>query len=94
MILDLYEVVVAGYATTSRETCWLEDPYVVVLGQVVLMRESFPVLLEHFLHLFKEFIGLLLFWLVLDHLVFGLVSRGFFFLLFLLLLLGFLGDAD
>lgn len=94
VILDLDEVVVAGYPTASRQTCWLQDPNVVVLGQVILVWESFLVLLKDLLYFLKELVRLLLFWLVLDYLVFRLVPRGLFLLLFLLFFLGFFGDSN
>ena len=88
VVLDLYEVVVASYASPSRQPRRLEDPDVVVACQVVLMEEPLLVLGQQLLHLLEQLVAFLLLLLVLHHLALRLVLASLpllFLLLFLLL---------
>lgn len=88
MVLDLYEVVIAGYASASRKASWLQDPNVVVACQVILMRKSFLVFGQELFYFLEKLIVLVLLLLVLHQLVLRLILASLsllFLLLFLLL---------
>ena len=88
VVLDLYEVVVAGYTSASRKTRRLQDPNVVVACEVILMRKSLLVFGQELFYFLEELVVLVLLLLVLDNLVLWLILTSLsllFLLLFLLL---------
>lgn len=79
VILDLHEVVVADDSSSSREPCWLQDPYVVVTSQVIL-RIPFFIICKQLLHLLLQLIRLLVDFLCLACDLFRLLLLFIFFL--------------